>query len=350
MGTALPSSSAAPAAHVDALQHFIERRRQRFSASFRSQCDEILALIDSVEEGGPRRPMIQLRKVIHRLGTLARIAGFTTVGDCAIELERAVSSSVAGLFDAVLARDMVEGLHDALATDLASFNQPAPANGSVASIDYVPAAALRILIVDDHAMLRGGLRALLADGFTGASFGEAPDGAAALVQLRGGTFNIVLLDISLPGRNGLDLLKEVKAEWPRLPVLVLSGHREDEHAMRALKAGASGYLTKESAPDELVRAVRKILNGGRYVSETLAEQLALEAGTDVARHPHDTLSDREYDVMCRIASGKTVSEIADDMSLSVKTISTYRMRVLQKLRVRNNAEIVQYAVRNRLVC
>ena len=294
--------------------------------------------------------MTQLRKLTHRLGTLARIAGFTTVADCAIELERAVSSSATRLFDAVLAREMVEGLQDALATDLASFNRPAPTSASVDRIDYVPATTLRILIVDDHAMLRGGLRALLADGFSGVSFGEAHDGAAALVQLRGGNFDILLLDVSLPGRNGLDLLKEVKAEWPRLPVLVLSGHREDELALRALKAGAAGYLTKASAPEELVRAVRKILNGGRYVSETLAEQLAVEAGTDVARRPHDGLSDREYDVMCRIASGKTVSEIADEMSLSVKTISTYRMRVLQKLRLRNNAEIVQYALRSRLVC
>jgi DNA-binding NarL/FixJ family response regulator len=147
----------------------------------------------------------------------------------------------------------------------------------------------------------------------------------------------------------LDLLKEFKAALPRLPVLVLSVHPEDQFAVRALKAGAEGYVTKESAPEELVQAIRKILAGGRYVSPTLAEKLALNVGKDFTRAPHETLSDREHEVMCRIASGKTVTEIAGELSLSVKTISTYRARILEKLGVKNSAEITRYAIRNGLV-
>jgi DNA-binding NarL/FixJ family response regulator len=153
----------------------------------------------------------------------------------------------------------------------------------------------------------------------------------------------------LPGKSGLDLLKELKAEWPKLPVLVLSGHPEDQFAVRVLKAGAGGYLTKESAPEELAKAIRKILAGGRYVSPTLAEKLALRVKKDLTRMPHEALSDREYEVMSHIASGKTVTEIAEELSLSAKTISTYRARVLEKLGVKNSANIVQYAVRNGLV-
>jgi DNA-binding NarL/FixJ family response regulator len=193
------------------------------------------------------------------------------------------------------------------------------------------------------------LRALLSDEFPEAAFGEAPDGRQALEHLRKTTWDVALLDITLPGRSGLDLLKEIEAEWPKLPVLVLSGHPEDQFALRVLKAGAGGYMTKESAPEELAKAIRKILAGGRYVSPALAEKLALGVKQDLTRTPHETLSDREYDVMSRIASGKTVTEIADELSLSAKTISTYRVRVLEKLGVRNSAEIVQYATRNGLV-
>jgi two-component system, NarL family, invasion response regulator UvrY len=208
---------------------------------------------------------------------------------------------------------------------------------------------MRVLIVDDHAIVRRGLRELLSDEFRGAAFGEASDARQALEQLRKAEWDVVLLDIALPRKSGLDLLKELKAEWPKLPVLVLSGHPEDQFAVRALKAGAGGYMTKESAPEELPKAVRKILAGGRYVSPALAEQLALGVKQDVTRTPHETLSDREYDVMTRIASGKSVKEIADELSLSAKTISTYRTRILEKLGVRNSAEIVQYAIRNGLV-
>ena len=208
---------------------------------------------------------------------------------------------------------------------------------------------IRVLIVDDHAILRRGLRALLSDAFREAAFGEASNAEQALEQLGKKAWDVALLDITLPGKSGLDLLKELKAARPRLPVLVLSVHPEDQFAIRALMAGAEGYLTKDSAPEELVKAVRKILDGGRYVSPTLAEKLALRVGKDLTRTPHETLSDREYEVMCRIASGRTVKEIAEELSLSSKTISTYRARILEKLGVKNSAEITQYAIRNRLV-
>jgi two-component system invasion response regulator UvrY len=208
---------------------------------------------------------------------------------------------------------------------------------------------MRILIVDDHAIVRRGLRELLSDEFHGAAFGEASDARQALEELRKKEWDVALLDIALPGKSGLDLLKELKAEWPGLPVLIVSAHPEDQFAVRALKAGAGGYMTKESAPEELAKAIRKILTGGRYVSPALAEKLALGVTKDLTRTPHETLSDREYEVMSRIASGKTVTEIAEELSLSSKTISTYRVRVLEKLGVKNSAEIVQYALRNGLV-
>jgi two-component system invasion response regulator UvrY len=208
---------------------------------------------------------------------------------------------------------------------------------------------IRVLIVDDHAIVRRGLRELVSDEFRGAAFGEASDARQALEQLRKKAWDLALIDINLPGKNGLDLLKELKAQWPKLPVLVLSGHPEDQFAVRVLKAGAGGYMTKESAPEELAKAIRKVLGGGRYVSPALAEKLALGLRKDLTRTPHETLSDREYEVMSRIALGKTVTEIAEELSLSAKTISTYRARVLEKLDVRNSAEIVQYAIRNGLV-
>jgi DNA-binding NarL/FixJ family response regulator len=208
---------------------------------------------------------------------------------------------------------------------------------------------MRILIVDDHAIVRRGLRELLSDEFHGAAFGEASDAQQALEQLRKKEWDVALLDIALPGKSGLDLLKELKTGWPKLPVLILSAHPEDQFAVRALKAGAGGYMTKESAPEELAKALRKIMAGGRYVSPALAEMLALGVTKDLTRTPHETLSDREYEVMSRIASGKTVTEIAEELSLSPKTISTYRARVLEKLGLKNSAAIVQYVIRNGLV-
>lgn len=208
---------------------------------------------------------------------------------------------------------------------------------------------MRVLIVDDHAIVRRGLRELLADEFHGAEFGEASDARQAWEELRAKKWDVALLDIALPGKSGLDLLKELKAQWPNLPVLVLSAHPEDQFAVRALKAGAGGYMTKECAPEELAKAIRKILAGGRYVSAALGEKLAMGVTKDLSCLPHETLSDREYEVMSCIASGKSVKEIAEELSLSAKTISTYRVRVLEKLRLKNSAEIVQYAVRNGLV-
>ena len=208
---------------------------------------------------------------------------------------------------------------------------------------------MRVLIVDDHAIVRRGLREVLSDEFQEAAFGEASDARQAMEQLRKKEWDVALLDIALPGKSGLDLLKELKAEWPKLPVLVVSAHPEDQFAVRVLKAGAGGYMTKESAPEDLAKAVRKILAGGRYVSSALAEKLAMGVTKDPTRTPHETLSDREYEVMSRIAWGKTVTEIAEELSLSAKTISTYRTRVLEKLGVKNSAEIVQYAIRNGLV-
>ena len=211
------------------------------------------------------------------------------------------------------------------------------------------AATVKVLIVDDHALVRRGLRWLLSDEFKEGAFGEAGDARQALAQLRKKEWDVALIDITLPGKSGLDLLKEMKAEWPNLPVLVISGHAEDQFAMRVLKAGASGYLSKDSPPDELVKAMRKVLTGGRYVSPALAETLASCARRDLARAPHELLSDREYEVMTRIAVGKSVTDIADELSLSAKTISTYRTRILEKLGVKNSAAIVHYALRNGLV-
>jgi len=208
---------------------------------------------------------------------------------------------------------------------------------------------IRVLIVDDHAILRRGLRALLSDEFRGAAFGEASNARQALEQLRKAEWDVALLDITLPGKSGLDLLKEFKAASPKLPVLVLSAHPEDQFAVRVLKAGAGGYMTKESAPEELAKAIRKVLAGGQYVSPALAEKLASRVRKDITLTPHETLSDREYEIMCLIASGKTVTEIAGELSLSPKTISTYRARILEKLGVRNSAEIVQYATQNNLL-
>jgi len=208
---------------------------------------------------------------------------------------------------------------------------------------------IRVLIVDDHAIVRRGLRELLSDQFPAAKFGEAADADQALEQLQKREWDVVLLDITLPGKSGLDLLKELKSARPKLPVLVLSAHPEDQFAIRALKAGAEGYLTKETAPEELVNATRKVLAGGRYVSPALAEKLAFGVSKDLTGTPHEKLSDREYQVMCHIAAGKTLAEIAAELSLSPKTVSTYRTRILEKLGVKNSAAIVRYAMRNGLV-
>ena len=345
-------ASPSPASSPDALQPFLDKTRQRFVATFVARCDAIRTLVDKVAAVGPRGPVAKLRQVTHRLSGLAGTIGFSTISARAAKLEDLVGDA-GRAFDAALARHAVGALREALAKDLASLPERPGATTFFDGTVYVPTTRdvlpIRILIVDDHAVVRRGLRALISDEFQGAVFGEASDARQALEQLRKNEWDIALLDLALPGKSGLDLLKELKAEWPRLPVLVLSGSHEDQFAIRVLKAGAGGYMTKASAPEELAKAIRKILAGGRYVSPALAEKLALGVNKDFTRTPHETLSDREYEVMSRIASGKTVTEIAEELSLSAKTISTYRTRVLEKLGVKNSAEIVHYASRNGLV-
>lgn len=208
---------------------------------------------------------------------------------------------------------------------------------------------IRILIADDHAVVRQGIKQILRDVPEVAVSGEVVNGDEALDRLRREEWDLLIMDISMPGRNGLEVLKLIKHERPKFPVLVLSMHSEDQFAVRMLKAGAAGYLTKESAPEELVKAIRKILAGGKYVSPTLAEKLAFDMNVDSERQPHELLSDRDFQVMRMIAIGKTVKEIAEDLTLSVKTVSTYRARILEKLNMRTNAELIHYAIQNNLV-
>lgn len=208
---------------------------------------------------------------------------------------------------------------------------------------------IRILVADDHAIVREGLKQILADVSDMTVCDEAASGAETLEKIRKGEYDVVLLDISMPGRSGLEVLKDIKAEHPKQPVLILSMHAEEQYAVRALRAGASGYLTKASAPDELIGAIRKVSYGRKYVSASLAEKLAFALDIDTKKPPHETLSDREYQVMLMIASGKSVKEIAAELCLSVKTISTYRARVMEKMKLKKNAELTLYAVRNRLM-
>jgi DNA-binding NarL/FixJ family response regulator len=208
---------------------------------------------------------------------------------------------------------------------------------------------MRILIADDHAVVRQGMKQILAGAFKRSVFGEAANSQEALDRVWKEQWDIVVLDLTMPGRSGLEVLKEIKRAKPKLPVLILSMHPEDQFAVRLLKAGASGYLTKESAPEELVGAVNKAIAGGRYVSSALAEKLALLIVRDVDSAPHEGLSDREFLILRQIASGKTVSSIASDLSLSVKTVSTYRTRLLEKMAMSNNSELVQYAFQYQLV-
>ncbi|HTK80861.1 MAG TPA: response regulator transcription factor [Bacteroidota bacterium] len=207
----------------------------------------------------------------------------------------------------------------------------------------------RILIGDDHAVVRRGLKQILTDEFKNLQVGEAADAAEVLKLARSQSWDLLILDINLPGRSGLEVLNELQAGRGKFPVLMLSMHPEDQFAIRALKAGAAGYLTKESASDELLKAVNKILSGGKYVSPTLAEKLAMNLEQDYASATHESLSDREFQVLRLIASGKTVGQIADELSLSVKTISTYRARILEKLNLTTNAELTKYGIQNRLV-
>jgi two-component system invasion response regulator UvrY len=208
---------------------------------------------------------------------------------------------------------------------------------------------IRILIADDHTIVREGLKQILAETPDMVVADEARNGQEVLTKVENNQYDVVLLDISMPGRSGIDILKQLKGEHPKLPILILSMYSEEQYAMRALRAGASGYMTKESAPDELIVAIRKVSQGRKYVSPSLAEKLAISLEVGEEKPPHELLSDREYQVMCMIASGKTIKEIADELSLSVKTISTYRSRILEKLGLKTNAAITHYAVQNKLV-
>ena len=207
---------------------------------------------------------------------------------------------------------------------------------------------IRVLIADDHAIVRQGLRQILSDTPDLTVAGEAENGVQAVQLVRQGEWDVVLMDVSMPDRNGIDALKLIKKEFPRLPVLILSMYPEEQYAIRALKAGAAGYLTKQSAPELLVTAIRQVASGKKYVSPSLAEELANAIGDDSERPPHEKLSDREYQTLCMIASGKTPAEIAEALNLSVKTVSVYRARLLEKMNLRNNAELTHYGLKHGL--
>lgn len=208
---------------------------------------------------------------------------------------------------------------------------------------------IKILIADDHAIVREGLKQIISGTPDMAVVAEASNGEDVLEKVSANKYDVILLDISMPGRSGLDILRQLKIEKPKLPIMMLSVHPEEQYAVRALRAGASGYLTKESAPDELIAAIRKISQGRKYVSSSLAEKLAVELGIDVKKPRHEVLSDREFQVMCMFASGKTVKEIATELSISIPTIRTYRIRILEKMKMKNIAEIIHYAVKQGLV-
>lgn len=208
---------------------------------------------------------------------------------------------------------------------------------------------IKILIADDHAIVREGLKQIVSETTDIAVNGEAVNGQQVLELVKTGDWDVILLDIAMPGRGGIDTLKQLKLEKPALPVLVLSIYPEEQYAMRALKAGASGYLTKESAPEELIAAIRKVSHGGKYISSSLAEKLAIRVDREIEKPLHENLSDREYQVVLMIASGKTVKEIADELSLSIKTISTNRARALKKMGMKNNAEITYYVIKQGLI-
>jgi len=210
-------------------------------------------------------------------------------------------------------------------------------------------ASVRLLIADDHAVVRQGIRQILADAPELEIVAEASNGLEALELMRSTGVDVVILDLSMPGLSGLETVKKIKQDCPRVPILVLSMHPEEQYAVRVMRAGAAGYLTKDSAPEELVAAVRSIAGGHKYVTSTLAEQLALELERGSERSPHEALSDREYQVMLLMAEGLRGQDIAERLTLSVKTVSTYRARLLHKMNMSTNAELIRYALREGLV-
>jgi two-component system invasion response regulator UvrY len=208
---------------------------------------------------------------------------------------------------------------------------------------------IKVIIADDHPIVRAGLKQIILEDQSIRVDGEATNGTDLLRQVRNQDFDVIILDLTMPGMDGIDVLKQLKIEKPHTPVIILTVHPESQYALRILKAGASGYLTKESASDELIRAIRKVHNGGKYINPSLAEKIAFALDEDSGKLPHETLSDREYQVLCLIGSGKTISQVGDSLSLSVKTVSTYRSRILEKMKMQNNAELIHYAVQNGLV-
>lgn len=208
---------------------------------------------------------------------------------------------------------------------------------------------LRILIADDHTVVRKGLRQILLDEFPTAIIEEVADAEELIKKVMTAKWDVVVSDLSMPGRSGLDALQQIKLSHPALPVLILSIHPEEQYALRALKSGASGYLSKDTAPDELVKAVQKVLLGKKYISQAIAEKLANTFSSDAVMQSHENLSDREFDVMKLLANGKSVSEIAEMLSLSVTTVSTYRARVMVKMDLKSNSDLTKYAIENKLL-
>jgi two-component system, NarL family, invasion response regulator UvrY len=208
---------------------------------------------------------------------------------------------------------------------------------------------IRILVADDHIVVRRGLKMILLEGFPGAHIEEVGDAEDLIKQVMKSDWDVVISDLSMPGRSGLDALIQIKPMRPNLPILILSIHPEEQYAIRVLKAGASGYLSKDMAPDELVNAVQKVMLGKKYITPSIAEKLASVFDQDQTKLPHETLSDREFDVLKMLATGKSVSEIAETLFLSVTTVSTYRARIITKMNLKNNAELTLYAIENKLI-
>ena len=208
---------------------------------------------------------------------------------------------------------------------------------------------IKILIADDHAVVRQGLKQIITDQTDMQVAGEAETGAQVLQLLGSENFNVIILDITMPGGSGLDLLPEIRHLRPMIKILILSMHAEEQFAVRALKSGASGYITKQSAPTELVKAIRKVQSGGKYISQSIAEQLAFFYSDDEDKPLHEKLSDREFQVLRMIAAGQTLREVADELIISEKTVSTYRTRILEKMKMKRTAELIRYAVQNKLI-